>query len=166
MSTTAVRIRFNAGSLPLTDVDFYLNEVSDIAIAEGRNSFAKRLGTGRPQEVRKTGFGSCRIAFNLFSTNSAATSTLSKLLQLEEHAGANQEFWVYPKFVDDPSLYFRLLLPRGQIPDEVAVAGMNAGNEPLAVEFFETTKVVYEFGSGDDDEYMDDIDETSPTEAV
>ncbi len=163
MSTTAVRIRYNEGSLPLTDVDFYLNEVQDISITEGRNSFAKRLGTGKPQEVRKTGFGSCRIAFNLFSTNSAVTSTLSKLLQLEEHAGANQEFWVYPKFIDDPSLYFRLLLPRGQIPDESAIAGKNAGNVALEVEFFEMTKVVYEYGEGEDEEYMDDIDETSPT---
>ena len=162
MSTPAIRIRYNDGGPPYTDVDFYDFEVLDVFVTEGRNSSLLRLGAGKAKEVRKTGFGSCRITFNLQSTNSGATSTLSKLKALESFSG--QEFWVYPKFIDDPSLYFKYLMVRDQIPDEVIVAGKNAGSELLDVEFLEIEKVVPGSGYGDgvDEIYIDDIDEVLP----
>jgi len=84
------------------------------------------------------------------------------LKALESFSG--QEFWVYPKFIDDPDLYFKYLLVRDQIPDEVIVAGKNAGSELLDVEFLEIEKVVPGSGYGDgvDEIYIDDIDEVLP----
>jgi hypothetical protein len=158
MSRVALRIRYNAGSLPLTDVDFYENEVGKITIFEGRNSYTKRTGTGKPREVRRTGFGSINIAIRIHSSN-----TITRLLQLEQCA--YNEFWVYARFVAEPgSPYYRGLLVRGSIPDAIGVAGSNAGLEEISLQLLETTKVTYQYGTGPDDEYMDDIDETSPTE--
>lgn len=158
MSNVAVRIRYNAGSLPLTDVDFYENEIGRVDIYEGRRSNVLRLGTGKPREVRWSGYGTIDVTFRLHSS-----ATITRLLQLEECA--YDEFWIYWNRISDPGgQYYRGLLPRGQIPDAISVAGRNSGLEEITVRFLEVTKVTGGYPTGEDGEYMDDIDETSPTD--
>ena len=134
MATVAVRITFDG-----TTVDFYDYEIVPIKANEGRNSLLKKKWTGKYNDIRRTGFGSLTITFNVQSSSSAATSTLSKLQQLEE--SDSDEFYIYPKYIDDNTLYYRCILLRGQVPEELGVAGYNAGRKNVEVEFHEVTKV-------------------------
>jgi len=134
MADVALRVTFDG-----TTVDFYDYEVLNISAREGRNSLLKKKWTGLFNDIRRTGFGSLTIKFMVQSSSSAATSTLSKLQQLEE--SDSDEFYLYPKYVDDNTLYYRCVLLRGQIPEELGVAGYNAGRKEIEVEFYEVTKV-------------------------
>jgi hypothetical protein len=122
----------------MTTVDFYDYEVLLTPVFDGRNSLITRLGNGKHREVRRTGYGSVRITFNLQSTGSAVTTTLSKLLSLEE--ASEDEFSIWFRYIADPTDVRTCILPRGQIPDAIAIAGQNSGLEKLDVEFLESTK--------------------------
>jgi hypothetical protein len=130
---TAVKITFGA-----TTVEFADYEVLDAKVFDGRNSVIKRNHNGDHSDIRRSGYGAVRIKFNLQSSGSAATSTLSKLKQLEE--ADDDEFYVYPKYISDAAIVRRCVLLRGQIAEELAVAGHNAGRRELEVEFLEVTK--------------------------
>ncbi len=130
---TAVKITFG-----VTTVEFADYEVLDVQVFDGRNSVIRRKHDGDYSDIRRSGYGSVRIKFNLQSSGSAATSTLSKLKQVEE--ADDDEFYVYPKYIDDAAIVRRCVLLRGQIAEELAVAGHHAGRRELEVEFLEVTK--------------------------
>lgn len=133
MADVAVKIVFGT-----TTVNFYEYEVLLTPVYDGRNSLVGKLSNGKHREVRRTGFGSVRITFNLQSTGATATTTLSKLLQLEETS--SDTFTVYFRYIADPTDYRTCILPRGQIPDAIARAGRDAGLDQIEVEFQEVTK--------------------------
>jgi len=135
MSTIALKIA-NGGA----DEDFYDYEVLSTRFENGDTSLVKILGTGEHKAVNRTGYGKLIVEFNLQSTNiDTATTTLRKLQLVDAYSASGGKLTIYYVYIGDNTRTGTFILPDGQIPDDLAVAGRNAGRERLTVEFLEVS---------------------------
>lgn len=140
----AVKIKRNVASSPppylWIDEDFYDNEVREVPIFDGDESIVKILGTGRPKIINRPGYGTITITFKLISTNLEASSTLTKLKNLSKYTGDGGQLILYPLYIKEPDFYRIVIMPRGQIPEILGIAGRHSGGRELPVKFLESEK--------------------------
>jgi hypothetical protein len=143
MSEIALKIMYNTAGAPppysFSYVQFYDYEVLDVPVYGRDFSLIKKLGTGKPKLINRSGFNRIPITFNLQSTNAAATSTLAKLKTLRDRT--DDFFVLYYKRIDDSAVYRIVTFDRKQIPDDIPVAGQYSGLQKLTVEFLENDKL-------------------------
>lgn len=139
MSTIAVKFKIEGGAVPgnWTEIDFYGYEIRNEPVIDGRKSIIKRLGTGLPKIIKKTGFGNINITFVIYKQE-----TLKKLQLLETLARDADNIKVYPAYVSNPAKYRIVIMPTGQIPDEVLIAGRNSGGQDITIDFLESEKYI------------------------
>ena len=136
MSSVALKIKRLVGSTWI-ETDFYDYEVGKVEITSRKKSILKTLGTGRPKQVIRNQNRIISVPFRIYTTNDSATSTLSKLKDVEAYEANGAKLHIYPKYIDDPSLEFVVIMPKGQGLDQIAVAGRHGGGSGLTVEFLE-----------------------------
>jgi len=130
-------------------VEFYDYEVRDTSIYPRDYSIVKKLGTGKPKLINRSGYNRIPITFNLQSTNAVATSTLTKLKTLRDRT--DDLFVLYYKRIDNSDVYRFVTFDRKQIPDDITIAGMFSGRQNITVEFIEIDKTS-EIGPGEEAE--------------
>ncbi len=144
MSEIAVKIMRNVAVSPppytwVTEL-FYEHEVSKTPIWGGVESIIKILGTGKPKIINRSTFNRIAINFNLFSTNLTTSSTLTKLKKINEYSLDGGKLIIYPIYKKDPDFFKICIMPAGQIPNILGVAGQYSGRESIPVNFLEIEK--------------------------
>ena len=117
---TAVKISWSVLGSTFSET-FDEHEIAATPVAPDADDIIKTLHTGKPSRVSRTGKNRLAITFILHATGQESISTLS----------------VYYKYIADPTAYLDCVLPKGQIPDELVIAGMNSGRREITVEFYE-----------------------------
>ena len=130
---TAITITWDVYGTDFSET-FDEHEVAATPVLSDAEDIIKTLHTGKPSRVSRTGKNKLSITFILHATGPEAITTLSKLKNIDI---VEDTLSIYYKYIADNSVYIDCVLPKGQIPDEMVVAGMNAGRREITVEFYE-----------------------------
>ena len=130
---TAVTISWDVYGTAFSET-FDEHEIAATPVLSDAEDVIKSLHSGKPVRVSRTGKNKLSITFILHATGPEAITTLSKLKNIDI---VEDTLSIYYKYIADNSVYIDCVLPKGQIPDEMVVAGMNAGRREITMEFYE-----------------------------
>jgi hypothetical protein len=130
---TAITISWDVDGTTFSET-FDEHEVAATPVLSDAEDIIKTLHTGKPSRVSRTGKNKLSITFILHATGPEAIATLSKLKNID---AVEDTLSVYYKYIADNSVYIDCVLPKGQIPDEMVIAGMNSGRKEITVAFYE-----------------------------
>jgi len=133
MSEVALKIKWDVYSSQFCE-DFYDYEVRLIPVSADDDDLLKELEEGKPIRIPRSHYRELQITFLLQSTNETSDSTLSKLKNID---AVDDTLYVYYKYISDDTAYLKCILPKGQIPDELVVAGMDSGRKELVINFLQ-----------------------------
>jgi len=133
MSTEALRITWDVYGTAFYE-SFYDYEVRLTPVSADDDDQFKELADGKPVRIARDKYQELSINFILQSTNESAESTLSKLKNID---AVDDTLYIYYKYISDNTAYLKCILPKGQIPDELVVAGQNAGGHEITINFLE-----------------------------
>jgi hypothetical protein len=133
MSDTALVIKWDVSGSQFSE-SFADYELLQAPLSTDDDDVMKELQDNAPVRISRTTYRKLVINFILHSTNQQAISTLSKLKNIDS---IGDTLYVYYKYIADPTVYKKCVLPKGQVPDEWIVAGMDSGRNELQVEFLE-----------------------------
>ena len=130
---TAITIFWDVTGTTFSET-FDEHEVAATPVLSDAEDIIKTTHAGKPVRVSRTGKNKLSITFILHATGPEVITTLSKLKNID---AVEDTLSVYYKYIADPTAYIDCVLPKGQIPDEMVVAGMNSGRREIPVEFYE-----------------------------
>jgi hypothetical protein len=134
MSTEALRIKWVVSGTDFYE-SFYDYEVLLSPLSTDDDDLFKELADNEPIRISRSGLRSLVVNFQLQSTNDTATSTLSKLRNIDS---IDDTLYIYYKYISDNTAYIKAVLPKGQIFDELVISGKNSGRKELQVQFLES----------------------------
>ena len=130
---TAVTISWSVYGATFSET-FDEHEIAATPVLSDAEDIIKTTHAGKPVRVSRTGKNKLSITFILHATGPEVITTLSKLKNIDI---VEDTLSIYYKYIADNSVYIDCVLPKGQIPDEMVVAGMNSGRREIPVEFYE-----------------------------